>query len=491
MTHHWTWEGYDQRRQQALGQQRPPPDSIDRALGADTNRAMRLKRAKESLRDDFKKRPWFRGVGISGNETEGWELRLMVAYDTPAVQRVIPAAVDGFPVVVTVRPGTAVPFNVQAVISTTPIERMLERGEERRRRAQEEFESDEFGVGVKGDPETYRMKKTAAQPPAGCTVHERTVCSCGAVIMQDRCIHRPGDKTNTTVKVRGCQACQKKQEGQPLLGFPGMWSAIVGRDLRPGAVSRALGRSTLGAFSAELQAQMRQAVIDGWQMVDPGGKPSLGAIQAIQAIGCHESSYGRGWGGQGVGSWNMGAYQCKCKPEGETCCDGCFLYQDSRPTENGQVKYMWCYKKYPSPAAGFADIIKLFKNNMKRVWAVLQCGNLDEIAWQMRESHYFEGFTTDHRKAAQAYAGALDKCAKQMATTLGETQAAARYGEQYGASGGCPPGMVGPDGAIVEEPANDVWVDDVFPIVAGVAAAAAIAWVVDPSLFTPLARLLG
>jgi hypothetical protein len=62
-----------------------------------------------------------------------------------------------------------------------------------------------------------------------------------------------------------------------------------------------------------------------------GREPSLAEAQLAQAVGAIESSYGQGWKGTGKGSNNWGAVQTKGPG---------FSYQDSRPTAEGQKKYM-------------------------------------------------------------------------------------------------------------------------------------------------------
>jgi|GEM_PF-3223422 len=436
------WEGFDRRQAQkrTLGAGSGYlagglPQHRGGALSAPGSTAhQRAQAALVSLREQLAARPWFWGAGLAGNDAEGWQVRVMVSSLGPDVLRHIPAAISGVDVVAVV-------------------------------------------VGARGG-----MVAQASRQPE----RRRHVCSCGQQLgLQPR-------SAPLTVWASGCDDCRTRLASAPPLGFPGMWGAILGRELRPHALGRA--GDTLGKWKApvDLQKEMRQAVLQAWAQVAPDITPTLGAVVAIQSIGYHESDYGRGWGGQGKGSNNMGAYQCKCKPDGEVCCDGCFLYQDSRPTAQGQVKYMWCYKKYATPADGFADIIKLFKNNMKGVWRVLQCGNLDEVAWQMRKAGYFEGFTTDKREAARAYAKALDVCAKNIAEALGETQAAARMGEGYEGNNGCPTGTSpGPDGPGTDEGSGstaDFFIDELLPAGIGLAAAGFLVWQFAPELVRGLWR---
>lgn len=241
--------------------------------------------------------------------------------------------------------------------------------------------------------------------------------------------------------------------------------------------------SQLGAqFSVSTQQNARQAVTDGWQMVYPGDSPPLTSLQAVQAIGAHEGSYGLGWkSGTSpvsgntwgmVGSNNWGAVQCSGGATDGVCPSGCGLYTDSRPTSSGQQYYDWCYKVYASPAAGAAGILTTL-SHMPGVMAALPSGNLDEIAWQMRKAGYFQGFTTDKRTAAEQYATALNTQAAAIATALGEQQVAYRQGESAeeiaaGAGNGSgsplPAGVVQPDGTIADGSGNQPasWGDIAF-----------------------------
>lgn len=188
----------------------------------------------------------------------------------------------------------------------------------------------------------------------------------------------------------------------------------------------------LGALSLEKEQAARQAIEDAFASDFPDIETTPELVQFIHALASHEGGEGYGWKdhetSQGhqthmEGSNNWGAIQCKCKPEDGVCCEGCGLWEDSRPTANGQQKYEWCFQRYETPKDGAAAIIRIFVDHMPLVTAVWKTGDLDKIAWAMRESRYYEGFTTDHREAAIQYSGALMKNAQGVSSVLGEDSA--------------------------------------------------------------------
>ncbi len=240
--------------------------------------------------------------------------------------------------------------------------------------------------------------------------------------------------------------------------------------------AEALGLGAMGEHDTESDA--RDAVVGAWT-ARYGSPPTLEAAQAVQAIGAHEGQYGRGWKDKASpvtgywtsmeGSFNWGGVQkTNCKPiEGVCQCEGAGYWYDSRPTADGQQYYEQCFVRYPSAQAG-ADGILAILDHMPLVTAVLDTGDLDEIALQMRRSRYYQGFSTDEATAVDSYAGALDKRAQATADALGEERAAWRKG---GAENN-------PDGyATTDNPDGGPSVfDAAWPIVKGIGyASAAIA----------------
>jgi hypothetical protein len=218
--------------------------------------------------------------------------------------------------------------------------------------------------------------------------------------------------------------------GLELPFYPEPPVTVTTRDM--GQASDVLGVAGKGWSPAQEKAA-RDAVVGAWAKVFPGKTPTLAELQAVQAIGAHEGSYGLGWkagtspvSGKPwgmVGSNNWGATMCKARPTDGVCPNGCGLYTDSRPTKEGQKKFDACFERFATPADGAAGILRML-THMKGVLRALPSGDLEEIAWQMRLANYFEGFTTDKRAAAHTYALALEAKAKHTAEALGEERAA-------------------------------------------------------------------
>ena len=219
---------------------------------------------------------------------------------------------------------------------------------------------------------------------------------------------------------------------------------LVGRGLSDADLvaheARALG-SVLG-HTAEVHRWARGHLERSFSRV-MGRKGTLEEIQSLQSLAAHDGQYGRGWpdkpspitGYQTSMSQcnNWGAIQCKCKPVDGQCCEGCGYWYDSTPTAQGQRYFEQCFRCYPTPEDGAADLVQFLKNGYPAVMAALPSGNLDEIAWQMRLGNYFHGFTTDKRDAARQYAEAMRKQAVAIAAAMGEEQVADRKGEGLGA----------------------------------------------------------
>lgn len=133
-------------------------------------------------------------------------------------------------------------------------------------------------------------------------------------------------------------------------------------------------------------------------------EPTLTELQLAQAVALGESHYGLGWKGQGAGSNNWGAIQCvDCPNKGKPiapgqCPPGSFYQQDSIPTTSGKNKiFHWCYKSYPTPEAGAADLIKtIFTTNWKNrgglTLGAAENKSITDFSTAMYDSNYYGGF---------------------------------------------------------------------------------------------------
>lgn len=138
-----------------------------------------------------------------------------------------------------------------------------------------------------------------------------------------------------------------------------------------------------------------------------GREPTLAELQAVHATGALESGYGRWWcpasGAyacpgpgcrcveieKGRTSNNWGAVQCSNKPP---CGPTCFEHQDSIPQADGSSKwYRWCYKRYPTPEEGAADVIR-FMQRMGVLDVARSTASSFRVAERMYDQKYYGGF---------------------------------------------------------------------------------------------------
>lgn len=119
------------------------------------------------------------------------------------------------------------------------------------------------------------------------------------------------------------------------------------------------------------------------------GASSTGAERALAGVACLETSYGDGWKGAGKGSFNMGAIQAGSWA-GDT-----FAYTDTHPNADGtSTPYRIAFRKYPSPAAGWEDLVRVVFVNRGRtvVLAAAQKGDLLGVSQGLHRTGYYEGF---------------------------------------------------------------------------------------------------
>lgn len=134
-------------------------------------------------------------------------------------------------------------------------------------------------------------------------------------------------------------------------------------------------------------AEARDIMIQAFEQV-MGRRPSLCERQAAQVVSLAESQYGAGWGAAGAGSNNWGAVQAGVPP----CGSNSFLYTDTHPQPDGSsVPYQICFKSYPTPVAGAADVVRIFKR-MGIFDALSKNCSIDTLSRRMYEKGYYEGF---------------------------------------------------------------------------------------------------
>lgn len=179
----------------------------------------------------------------------------------------------------------------------------------------------------------------------------------------------------------------------------------------------------------DIHGWARNVIIAAFQKV-MGRQPTEGEIQATQAVAHLESYYGRGWKGEGQGSNNWGAIQCV-----GTCNDSnSFEYKDSNPQQDGTQKwYTTRFRKYPTPEAGAADLIKtLFLNKTKNykegdntrtrgdlLLDAANNGDVGAFSTALYETSYYGGTGKDKETRVQRHMQAMNKALDSMSKATG------------------------------------------------------------------------
>lgn len=129
----------------------------------------------------------------------------------------------------------------------------------------------------------------------------------------------------------------------------------------------------------------RDTIVEAFR-AETGRNPTDRERQWAQQVALGESSYGKGWKGEGKGSNNWGAVQCGRPP----CRPDCFPYQDS----NKDGKYDACFRAYESPVAGARHFLRVlyFGNNAKRggTLKAVNSGSVQAASAAMYKAGYYE-----------------------------------------------------------------------------------------------------
>lgn len=160
----------------------------------------------------------------------------------------------------------------------------------------------------------------------------------------------------------------------------------------------------------------RKVLLAVWPRVLPGEAPTATELQAVQAVGRFEGFYG--WADRPAvwkGTQNWGACQCG---HGPPCGNDCFETTDSH---GDGTKYQGCFKRYPTPEDGAADLLRILTKKWPSVRAAMRTGDLDALATEMRRKGYFEA-------KAELYASKLFEHAQKIAQRLGEPLVVRRAG---------------------------------------------------------------
>lgn len=156
------------------------------------------------------------------------------------------------------------------------------------------------------------------------------------------------------------------------------------------------------------------------QIVDSLGLEPVQSL-AVRLVGLHETHYGDGWSGAGVGSNNWGAVTAPAT------ATNVFQHKDSRFDEaTGKVvQYVTNFRRYATPAdgaRGLANVLLLDSRGQPRqnVAEALARRDLMGLATAMRENRYYLGVKPFH-EAVLDYHRALTKAYNAIQAATGET----------------------------------------------------------------------
>lgn len=141
----------------------------------------------------------------------------------------------------------------------------------------------------------------------------------------------------------------------------------------------------------------------------PGMTPRLSLL--TRAVARLETFYGQGWKESGVGSHNWGAITGRYKGQS-------FTHKDSRYDEKTKtnIPYTTHFRSYPSDTEGAADLARLLDTKYPSAVSAVP-------DWPMVSRNlygYYIG-TQTKEKAIATHAGALEKHAKAILSSTGES----------------------------------------------------------------------
>ena len=162
------------------------------------------------------------------------------------------------------------------------------------------------------------------------------------------------------------------------------------------------GRPHAPKASPAMHAQARIDALDAFTDV-VHVRPTLNELRMLLAVALHESTYGAGWKGEGVGSFNMGAVQAGAGWTGET-----FTYTDTHPTSTGGAQaYEAQFRKYSTALDGWKDLVRVLYLQRSSVRKAAETGSPMAVAKAMRATKYYQGKGATESDRIRGYAQAL------------------------------------------------------------------------------------
>lgn len=162
------------------------------------------------------------------------------------------------------------------------------------------------------------------------------------------------------------------------------------------------GRSHAPKASAAMHVKARVDAVDAFTDV-VHVRPSLNELRILEAVALHETTFGAGWKGAGVGSNNMGAIHATSSWTGDT-----FQAVDTEPTSTGgATTYEQAFRKYPSAVEGWKDLVRELYLRRSSVRKAAATGNPLSVAQAMYATKYFRGQGATDDERIRGYAQAL------------------------------------------------------------------------------------
>jgi len=116
--------------------------------------------------------------------------------------------------------------------------------------------------------------------------------------------------------------------------------------------------------------------------------PTPRELAWFRAQGRHEGLYGS-W--EALNNW--GAVQAK---QGPPCGSDAVEHLDHHSDGS---EYSWCYRTYPDPVSGCADMIRIASS--PDTIKAIATGNIDAVCEVLRANHYFEAKANDYAIAIE------------------------------------------------------------------------------------------
>ena len=141
-----------------------------------------------------------------------------------------------------------------------------------------------------------------------------------------------------------------------------------------------------------------------------------GEIAVLFACALHETGFGSGWKGAGVGSHNQGAVQCG-KWTGKR-----FVYVDTHPNADGtSTSYTACFRAYATDQDGWDDLGRIMYTGRRA--CVREAAKQEDwliVSKLMHDTGYYEGFGKTVADRIVNHARAMAKGINRALTVLGD-----------------------------------------------------------------------